>query len=797
MRENRAWRRLWLVGVLVLCWTLPMSVGSASEPALMEVTPNSSVVWGSSGNAGGPFSPSSLTYTVTNRGTAESLSWCAAKSQPWVTLSTECGVVGPGQSAAVTVSIDQAVAGTLAADGYSDPILFTNETNGTFLTLGGTVLTGVLRRFVTLNILGSGGSPFQGFGAGTRGGEDGTLFRVTTLEDNGDDDAPVPGSLRDAVSQRNRYIVFDVAGTIDLQTFLWVGVDHLTIDGFSAPPPGITLTRYGIILRGNRGAHDVILRNLRVRDIARSPTPDTQWDGIQIANGAFNILVDHVSVHGADDGSIDITADAHDVTVAWSIVGPPKSGKNMLVKYYPSRITLHHNLFPNSGSRNPLIDNDDESTPATEITADMRNNLVWGFGSGTLVAKGAWANVVNNYYSKASAAIEVQSNGRAYARGNVVHNSLVDINPVGMEGAPFPASPVDTTDAATAACQVRGEAGARPLDAVDQALLDPIGLAGIPSGPCFVVTVVKAGGGSGTAVSSPGVIDCGTRCSTLAAEGTLLTLTATAATGSVFLGFSGAADCTDGHLAVSAAVTCVATFERKPDLVVSALTGPVGAEPGGVIAVRHTTQNRTSAGPADTTTTRLYLSKNTTIVVGDQLLASVTVDPLDPGQSSVTTSDVVVPLGTPAGTYYVVAQADALAAAAETYETNNTRSLRVVVGADLSVASLLAPTTAAPGASILVTAVTANADGVGPAAESVTRLYLSRDTVPSPAEVVAQRTVGRLAAGARDTWRPTVTIPPSLAPGTYYLITRADDDGDVAETRETNNSRSRTITIRP
>jgi pectate lyase len=321
-------------------------------------------------------------------------------------------------------------------------------------------------------------SPVQGFGAGTRGGADGTVFRVTTLEDNGDADAPVPGSLREAVSQRNRHIVFDVAGTIALKTHLRVDADQLTIDGFSAPPPGITLTSYGIILRGNRGAHDVILRGLRVRDILRSPTADTQWDGIQIAYGAFNVLVEHVSVHGADDGSIDITADAHDVTVAWSIVGPSKSGKNMLVKYRPARITLHHNLFANSRTRNPQIENDETGTSATEITVDMRNNLLWGFGVGTLVANGAWANVVNNYYSKQSAAIKVQGPGRAYLRGNVVHNSPANINRVGTQTAPFPAAPVETADATTAACRVLAGAGPRPLDAVDQQTLAPIVLAG-------------------------------------------------------------------------------------------------------------------------------------------------------------------------------------------------------------------------------------------------------------------------------------------------------------------------------
>jgi pectate lyase len=476
-------RRQWWPALIIIAvgWTLGIDAGSAAAPALMEITPDSSVVWASSGNAGGPFSPTSITYTVINRGTGESLAWCAAKSQPWLSLTPACGTLAPGASAAVTVALVPAVTRELAVDGYSDPISFTNLTNGAFLTAGGSILTGTARRFVTLNVLGSGDSELQGFGAWTRGGSDGAVFRVTTLEDNGDDLAPVPGSLRAAVARRNRHIVFDVAGTIALRTHLWVQADHLTIDGWSAPPPGITITRYGIILRGNRGAHDVVVRGLRVRDITRSPTADTQWDGIQIANGAFNILVHHVSVHGADDGSIDIT-DSHDVTVAWSLIGPPKSGKNMLVKYHPSRITLHHNLFNSSGLRNPQIENDEARTPATEITVDMRNNLLWRFGAGTLVAKGAWANVVDNYYSKSSGAIRVQTGGRAYTRGNAVHNkSRVNIDKVGLEEAPFPAPPVATTDAATAACQVRQQVGVRPLDALDQAILTKVALKGCPS----------------------------------------------------------------------------------------------------------------------------------------------------------------------------------------------------------------------------------------------------------------------------------------------------------------------------
>ena len=46
----------------------------------------------------------------------------------------------------------------------------------------------------------------QGFGALATGGRGGAVVHVTTLDDDG------PGSFREAVSQPNRIVVFDVGG---------------------------------------------------------------------------------------------------------------------------------------------------------------------------------------------------------------------------------------------------------------------------------------------------------------------------------------------------------------------------------------------------------------------------------------------------------------------------------------------------------------------------------------------------------------------------------------------------------
>jgi len=83
----------------------------------------------SSGTPGGPFIPSSQSFTVTNTGTA-SMAWTASKTQSWVTLSSAGGTLAAGATATVTATIGSG-ANSLAAGSYGDTVTFTNTSNGT------------------------------------------------------------------------------------------------------------------------------------------------------------------------------------------------------------------------------------------------------------------------------------------------------------------------------------------------------------------------------------------------------------------------------------------------------------------------------------------------------------------------------------------------------------------------------------------------------------------------------------------------------------------------------------------
>jgi pectate lyase len=298
--------------------------------------------------------------------------------------------------------------------------------------------------------------PLEGFGATTPGGNGGTVYEVTSLADSG------PGTLRDAVSSPNRMVTFAVGGTIELATSLRVSTHHITIDGSTAPSPGITITAASPGVTGAlldlKACHDVIVRHLRIRD-----APDLNaGDNVRIWDGAYNIVVDHCSMRRAGDGNLDISDNAHDLTVQWCLIA--ETVKNSLVRTGLSNLSFHHNLYVSGDERNPQLDD--------ALVVDMVNNVIfdWASNYGTRVRNGSTANVVKNYYipserSDESDALVIESS-TVYMSGNIMPPACAAY---GNTGSRLPAPTVTEMSPEDALSAVLAEAGVFPRDAEDSA----------------------------------------------------------------------------------------------------------------------------------------------------------------------------------------------------------------------------------------------------------------------------------------------------------------------------------------
>lgn len=98
----------------------------AERPGVLEVMPaDVRAAWGT---AGGPFSPSSMAYTLTNSG-GSTLDWAANPSSGWLTLSVTNGALAAGAAAAVTASFNSE-ANQLAEGSHTNTIHFSNLTIG-------------------------------------------------------------------------------------------------------------------------------------------------------------------------------------------------------------------------------------------------------------------------------------------------------------------------------------------------------------------------------------------------------------------------------------------------------------------------------------------------------------------------------------------------------------------------------------------------------------------------------------------------------------------------------------------
>ncbi len=111
-------------------WLDPGSTGATSLNTLvpgasgLKVTPSNGLV--SAGDQGGPFTPSSIVYTLENVGST-GINYTVTKSQSWVSLSGASGYLPASGNTTLTVSINSG-ANSLGVGTHTDVVYFTNTT---------------------------------------------------------------------------------------------------------------------------------------------------------------------------------------------------------------------------------------------------------------------------------------------------------------------------------------------------------------------------------------------------------------------------------------------------------------------------------------------------------------------------------------------------------------------------------------------------------------------------------------------------------------------------------------------
>ena len=212
---------------------------------------------------------------------------------------------------------------------------------------------------------------YEGFGAITGGAEDAPggyeVYHVTSLANSGS------GTLRDAVSQGGRYVVFDVAGTITLTSSLYINDSYITIDGSSAPSSGITIVQTGTVGTVIEGVSDVVIHHLRMDGQATDhENAGDIWGMDGSGTPVSRVIIDHVTAIASTDGVFDMYEEVSDVTLSWNLITDTVT--TTLIKYgRKDRISLHHNVLAGNSERQPQL--------AHEIyLMDYVNNVVYGWG---------------------------------------------------------------------------------------------------------------------------------------------------------------------------------------------------------------------------------------------------------------------------------------------------------------------------------------------------------------------------------------------------------------------------------
>jgi len=228
----------------------------------------------------------------------------------------------------------------------------------------------------------------EGFGAHAEGGRGGDVYHVSNLHDDGS------GSLRNGIENMKgpRTIVFDLSGTIYLESRLRIEKPYLTVAGQTAPGDGITLAQYPLDV----AASHVVLRYIRSR-VGDKIVQRT--DSLHIKSGR-DIIIDHVSASWAiDEVMSSQSGDVDLLTIQWSMITEALNDSHHEKGAHAYggilgalRQSVHHNIYAHLKSRAPKV------TWRRHCKVDFRNNVVYNWKiNNSYDGASSYMNWANNY----------------------------------------------------------------------------------------------------------------------------------------------------------------------------------------------------------------------------------------------------------------------------------------------------------------------------------------------------------------------------------------------------------------
>ena len=231
---------------------------------------------------------------------------------------------------------------------------------------------------------------------GARGSNNREIYVVTNLNNSG------AGSLRDAVSQANRIIVFNVSGVIDLNKEVLVFKDNQTVLFQTAPGDGIELYNGRT---SSTNANNLIVRYMRMRT-GRQVSGSDNIDAGGAAYGHDQIY-DHCSFTWGTDECFSLNNDKqpkglYNITLQNSILGQGcqnHSCGGLVQTSDEEGVTVFRNLFIDNKTRNFKV----------KGLNQFVNNVIYNWGNGAAYNMGGESSghsntvIENNYFIKGPA----------------------------------------------------------------------------------------------------------------------------------------------------------------------------------------------------------------------------------------------------------------------------------------------------------------------------------------------------------------------------------------------------------